>query len=419
MNHFRVILIKIWGAILTVLLVIFTLLSANSLLPLKMQFPSWKLSPNLTEKTKETANGVRVDYVNSKGVITVALDKNYSTVIKTLDKNGNCILEQYFDNHGRHATLESGNSALQRRYNSKGQWVCTTYLDKNLEPVISKFGYASITRTYNDINKVETEQYYDTKGSPTADNNKRFGVRFEYNDDERESVAISINAAGNAMYNKDHYAISKKTYTSDGILYMVMYYDINGNPVVLSYGQSGYIYEKGKPICVDQNGRKMFVLRHFLHNSISIVIVIGCLLLIIIMLSNLQTTFLLLVLYLIFIAYMTIINRDAGVGVVTWRVPQNYYLFFTNIGLLANTWLFIPLGAILYKLSHMWEIISFPIIISLLIEISQLVFDIGAFEISDLVTNSLGGIIGVVMCYMLEPMVTDCIIRLRSNSPDI
>lgn len=115
--------------------------------------------------------------------------------------------------------------------------------------------------------------------------------------------------------------------------------------------------------------------------------------------------YILLFLYLAFIAYMTIINREMGTSVVTWNIPLNYYLFFKDRSLLANIWLFIPFGAILYKLSHMWEIIAFPIALSMIIETSQLVINIGAFEVSDLLANSLGGIIGVIIYYLFEPVV--------------
>ena len=52
----------------------------------------------------------------------------------------------------------------------------------------------------------------------------------------------------------------------------------------------------------------------------------------------------------------------------------------------------------------MWEIIALPIALSLIIEISQLVFDIGAFQVSDLAANSLGGIVGIIVCYLLETL---------------
>ena len=415
MNHSHTLLNRIWNVFLFILLVIFMLLSMNSILPLKWQFPSWRLSPHLTVKTEKTADGIRTDYVNSKGVITVALDKNYASVIKTYDQEGNCILERYFDDHGRPALLSAGHSALRKEYNSNGQWISTTYLDGSLNPVVINRGYASVHRTYTKSDKVETEMYFDADGLPTLDNNKKFGVRHEYNEDDRESAVINIDATGNAMNNSSQYAIRKTTYTSDGKI--VMYYDMDGNPAKLSYGHSGYLYKKDKSICVDQDGRKMFVLRYFLYNSILAVLIIGILLLLLILLSNLPMACNLLFLYLAFIAYMTIMDRETGIGAVTWNIPLNYYLFFINRSILANIWLFIPFGAILYKLSHIWEIIAFPILLSLLIETSQLVLDIGAFEISDLVTNSLGGIIGVIICYLLEPIAKRIWDSIKKRSP--
>ena len=93
------------------------------------------------------------------------------------------------------------------------------------------------------------------------------------------------------------------------------------------------------------------------------------------------------------------------INTITWYIPPNYYLFFTNLEVLSNVWLFVPLGAVLYKLSHMWEIVTLPIALTLIIETSQLVFHLGAFELSDLVANSIGGIVGIVTCYLLEPVV--------------
>ena len=415
MNHSHTLLNRIWNVFLFILLVIFMLLSMNSILPLKWQFPSWRLSPHLTIKTEKSEDVIRTDYVNSKGVITIALDKNYASVVKTYDKDGNCILEKYFDDHGRPAMLPAGYSVLRKEYNSDGQWISATYLDGSLNPVVINRGYASVHRTYTKNNKVETEMYFDADGLPTLDINKIYGVRHDYNEDGRESAVINIDTAGNAMDNSSHYAISKTTNTSDGKI--VMYYNKDGTPAKLSYGHSGYIYKKGKSICIDQNGHEMYVLRHFLYHSILAVLIIGILLLLLILLSNLPMACILLFLYLAFIAYMTIMDRETGIGAVTWNIPLNYYLFFINRSILANIWLFIPFGAILYKLSHIWEIIAFPILLSLLIETSQLVFDIGAFEISDLVTNSLGGIIGVIICYLLEPIAKRIWDSIKKRSP--
>ena len=127
-------------------------------------------------------------------------------------------------------------------------------------------------------------------------------------------------------------------------------------------------------------------------------------------------TWILLLSYLAFIAYMTIIDREVGTSIVTWFIPPNYYLFFTDREILANIWLFIPLGVILYKLSHAWQMVFFSAALSLSIEISQFIFNIGAFELADLIANSLGGVLGIIACYILEPLMNRARIKLRTHS---
>ena len=415
MNDYRQLLRKILYGLLSILLFLFILLSLNIILPLKWRFPAWKLSAHLSSVKTDTAEGVQTDYVNGMGLLTVALDKNFATVVKTLDQDGTCVLEQYFNNHGRPAVAASGNHALVREYNAEGQWITSTYLDRNQNPVAGRVGYASIHRTYNAAGEVETDMYFGADGLPATNLNNVYGMRNEYDENDRLSVITSLDANGNPMNNNDHYAIIRRTYTSDGKLYTQKFYDENGNPVRLSSGQYGYVYVNGKPICLDQDGNRIFVLRHFLLNSIFMVLLIGILMLLLILLSDRLQAWILLFLYLAFITYMTMINREVGCGLITWAIPPNYYLFFMDRDILANIWLFVPLGAILYKLSHMWEIIAIPIALTLLIETTQLFLDIGAFELSDLIANSLGGITGIVVCFLLEPVVHRVWNKLRAR----
>ena len=108
--------------------------------------------------------------------------------------------------------------------------------------------------------------------------------------------------------------------------------------------------------------------------------------------------------YIAFIVYMTIVGRKEGSGIVIRNIPPNIYLFFTNREILYNIWLFVPLGVLLYKLSHKWEVFVLPIALSLIIEVTQLVLDIGAFQFTDLSANSRGGIVGIVVCYLFEAL---------------
>lgn len=128
-------------------------------------------------RNQDTAEGRRVDYVNSRGVITVAPDKNYSTILNTLDQDSNCILQKYLDSHGKPAVLASGYSALKREYDADGNWISQTYLDDKLNPFTIRSGYASIRRKYNSIGKVESEMYFDTDGLPVMDTYRKYGNR--------------------------------------------------------------------------------------------------------------------------------------------------------------------------------------------------------------------------------------------------
>ena len=202
MNHTQKLLNIIRIALLCAFLIIFTLLSLNSVLPLKWRFPSWRLSPHLTARSENTETGTRIDYVNSRGVLTVALDKNYATIIKTLDQDGNCVLEQYFDSHGRPAVMAAGHSALRREYNREGKWVCTTYLDDKLNPVVTTNGYASVHRTYNSIGEIDTVTYYDADGLPAVNYYQEYGIHYDYDSDKRLSAVTNLDAAGNSMNNK-------------------------------------------------------------------------------------------------------------------------------------------------------------------------------------------------------------------------
>ena len=416
MNHTNSFLKKLNIIIASAFFVVFILLCFNILLPLKWRFPSWKLSPHLITKTTDTTDGVRSVYVNRNNDITVAMDKNYATVQKTLDQNGNCILERYFDNHGRPAVLITGYSAIRKVYNSDGKWIISTNLDSELRPTLNRNGYASVHRTYANNGTIVTDMYYDEKGLPTLDNYKRYGARYEYNEKNQIAVITSLDAGQNAMNNSYHYSISKRAYTTEGKLHTEMFYDKDGTPARLGYGQYGYLYENGRPICLDQNGHKLFIARHFLLHSVFAVLLIGIILVFLILLSNRKLTLILLLSYLSFIAYMTIIDREVGISIVKWSLPPNYYLFFTDREILANIWLFIPLGVILYKLSHAWQMVFFSAALSLSIEISQFIFNIGAFELADLIANSLGGVLGIIVCYILEPLMNRARIKLRTHS---
>lgn len=107
-------------------------------------------------------------------------------------------------------------------------------------------------------------------------------------------------------------------------------------------------------------------------------------------------------LYMLFILYMTMMYREIGIGRLRLDLFWSYRLFWTSPGLrleiLNNIWLFIPLGAILYRLYPKWIVALLPFLVSVIIEVLQYVLSIGLCELDDMISNGLGGAIGMAVC---------------------
>ena len=77
MNHIQTLVKTFKFILLSVFPILFMLLSLNSILPLKWQFTVWRLSFHLNARNHATVEERRVNYVNGRGVITIAMDNNY------------------------------------------------------------------------------------------------------------------------------------------------------------------------------------------------------------------------------------------------------------------------------------------------------------------------------------------------------
>lgn len=72
--------------------------------------------------------------------------------------------------------------------------------------------------------------------------------------------------------------------------------------------------------------------------------------------------------------------------------------------ILMNMIIFIPLGIYIEMLFSKWSTIkkiSAIFIVSLICEISQFIMAIGASDITDIINNTLGGIVGLLIMYIL------------------
>ncbi len=415
-------------------------------------------SSELQQLTSEDGNVTRVDYMLN-GVLTYATDRHYATLLRT--KTGNTLLEQYYDENGRPAQQTSGYYALLREYdenkrnykltflgpdlepvlNTAGYstWIRsyneqglteteryygvdgspvatkygyyarrlsyedqrnteTVYLDRNDEPVVCELGYAILKRTFYENGRTENEFYYDDKGLPIALQDGAYGIHREYDEEGRNCAFTYLGINGEPILIRSGYATVKRTFYPDNSVKTEMYYDAEDQPVALTKGQYGTLRADGKTILLDADGEPFFHLGNFLYGNPVSVPVLGLIVVLLSVIAGRRGNTVLLVLYLVFILYMTLMERSRGDMRANLEIFWSYKQILSSSSLrfeiLSNIWLFIPLGAILYSLTgEPWSLIL-PVLLSASIEVTQYFTGFGLAEIDDVISNGLGGIIG-------------------------
>ena len=115
-------------ALLPIALVAFVLLSALCLVrPEGKNHNKGFLASELTLTTTEAENQECQTYVNSDGAPVIPLDRDYATLLRTKDDDGNVVLEQYLDVRGE-PVVRSGNYATVSYRRAAGE-IQITYLD--------------------------------------------------------------------------------------------------------------------------------------------------------------------------------------------------------------------------------------------------------------------------------------------------
>lgn len=108
---------------------------------------------------------------------------------------------------------------------------------------------------------------------------------------------------------------------------------------------------------------------------------------------------LLLILYSAVVVYLTLLNRKAGSRRFNLTPFWSYRHFIKNIYfrrlILNNILLFVPFGFIISRLNPKWSTIRILVLISVWIEMCQYMSGRGLFELDDIISNSLGGLIGL------------------------
>lgn len=152
------------NSILMVVLFLFTVSSVGLLIPGRgIDHDSGRTSSELTVKETTEGNVVTTSYVDAEGNLTCAIDKHYTTIVKTLDEEGRIIEERYLDEQEK-PTGYYGYYGISYAY--EGNEVKITYLDKDGKPVETQGGYAIVLRSFNEKGQTVDDDYYDEEMNP-------------------------------------------------------------------------------------------------------------------------------------------------------------------------------------------------------------------------------------------------------------
>lgn len=387
-----------------------------------------------TKIVTNMGNAKLEEYLDDQGS-PISTYSGYYALLREYDEKGNNISVVYLDKEKKPTIILEGFAAEKRNYDNENRviavWyldekmesVCTmyygygkkysydengkawkiTYVDKDGEPMVTSLGYATITRSFNDIDgqdkgKVEAEFYFDENGEPACLSMGQYGVRKEYDDDGEEAVLTYLDQNGVPIITTAGYATVVRTFYSNGTVLTEMYYDTDGNPIALDEGQYGVKWVNGMQVYLDKDGKTLFNIKSLVYQNAVFVIPVALLAVLASCMMGKRINIGFLILYGGVICYFTLMYREGNGTLIGADFSISLQSIFVDSERraenLKNIWLFVPLGAILYNLCTSRKILLFPFGASLLIEALQYLTRTGMCELYDLISNSLGGVIG-------------------------
>ena len=291
-------------------------------------------------------------------------------------------------------------------YDENGRVRVITYVDSLDNPIMTAQGYAIVYRNYyvtngSDNGLIESEFYFDENGCPICLSLGQYGVHNEYDDYGRRKVLTYLDETGAPIKTNKGYTKVQRTFYTDNSVATELYFDLNGDPFSLPDGQFGIERRDGQTVYLDEQGNELFNLKAFLNNNPGFIVFIAIAIVLLSAILNRKWNIALLITYILSITYFTLMFRDNSETELRLGLFSSFRDFFIDSkirsGIIKNIWLFIPLGAILYRLYPNRIILMIPFIISVLVEIIQLFSRTGFCEMDDIICNTLGGIVGYAM----------------------
>lgn len=335
----------------------------------------------------------------------------YASIKHLVDEKGRVLQEMYFDTARKPVMLSGGQGGLRREmFDDANRVTQFTYLDTNGEPVILTTGYSTIKRTYDEFGRAETDMYFDLAGKPVKHSSGYYGMWYIRDDGGKHIGSTYLDQDGQPMACSSGYVTVMYEYDDWNNIVQYSYCDADGKPTELSRGQYGqrHVYERKELIrsyYVDAQGKEMFLLDQYLHQNLWLNVVAAVVLTVCAVFLPRKLRWGILLLYVLFILYMTLIVREAGEQENKFELFWSYKSLFTkgelSVQVVQNILLFVPFGAFVCSLLGEKMAILSAIALSMLIESAQLVFHLGWCELDDVINNGLGGCIGAVALWCL------------------
>ena len=344
-------------------------------------------------------------YLKGDMFVEKEVDKEYEAVNESYN-DGKTVITRFRDEDGNFVEHKNGYFYCLVEWSDDRKTSKVTYFGQDDNVKMTNFGYAIIERNHDDKGRITRSVFYDTDNNPVKRELGEFGYITEYDSNNRPIKEIFINEQYQIMNGTRGYAIIERTFNDDGSISRSMYFDKDGNPARLVNGAYGVSYENGKTIYLNKNGKWLFCIENIITNSQAVVVVFGILLCAILFASRNKKVIIaiFLFIYILFVLYVTLNRQQIDSNAL--RPFSSYKQFFTSCGtrrqILNNIWLFVPIGVATGLLSAQKRFLVLPILFSVVIEIVQLITRLGFFEVDDMVSNTIGTIIGCLMAYVFK-----------------
>jgi len=351
----------------------------------------------------EVSKLIQVTYVDQDHKPVKNKD-GYAISKRVVDDEGHTLQAMYCDEKGDPIMLAGGQyGVIYTEYDERGRVIRFVNVDRDGNPIMRKEGYSSGKWSYDETGNGRVIMYYDLNGDPAIMGGGYSGARQIRNADNKHIGTTYLDQDGNPMMLQQGYTTAMYEFDVWDNVCTITYYDIDGKPVALSRGQYGkaFVYngkDKMREYLIDAEGNELFLIDQVLLDNVWFNCAVAILLVILAAYLPRRLRVILLILYTLFILFMTLCLREAGSQRLNLDLFWSYREFFTSTitrkQVINNILLFIPLGALLYSLFRSPWMIAVCVLASGGIECVQLIFGIGLCELDDIVNNSFGAAAG-------------------------